>query len=197
LLPAEAPGRRLVSATQLAFTAAVLALTLIWSEPSLLQRRQPVEMPLHWKLPMVEGPVRAAIQKQMTPMMANNLSYFSLAFFLVVQISIYMVCRRKLASIQRDPLPGKLKLKVLENEEYLFDAGLYCGFVCTVISLMFISLGVIKPSLMVAYSSTSFGIIFVSIFKIFYLRPYRKQLIMETESAAIEAAANEAAYHAQ
>ena len=35
---------------------------------------------------------------------------------------------------------------------------------------------------MAAYSSTSFGIIFVSVFKIFHLRPYRRQLLLEAET---------------
>ena len=45
--------------------------------------------------------------------------------------------------------------------DHLFDAGLYLGFVGTIISLILVSMGVIKFSLMAAYSSTSFGIIFV------------------------------------
>jgi len=44
-----------------------------------------------------------------------------------------------------------------------------------------VSLGVIKPSLMAAYSSTSFGIIFVSFFKIFHLRPLRRKLLLDVE----------------
>jgi len=35
---------------------------------------------------------------------------------------------------------------------------------------------------MAAYSSTSFGIIFVSIFKIFHLRPERRKLLLEAEA---------------
>jgi hypothetical protein len=35
---------------------------------------------------------------------------------------------------------------------------------------------------MAAYSSTSFGIIFVSILKIFHLRPLRRQLILESDA---------------
>jgi hypothetical protein len=35
---------------------------------------------------------------------------------------------------------------------------------------------------MAAYSSTSFGIIFVSVFKIFNLRPARRQLLMQAEA---------------
>ena len=41
-------------------------------------------------------------------------------------------------------------------------------------------------SLMVAYSSTSFGILFVSFFKIFFLRPARRRLVMETEAESPE-----------
>jgi hypothetical protein len=35
---------------------------------------------------------------------------------------------------------------------------------------------------MAAYSSTSFGIIFVVIFKIFHLRPARRQLLLAAEA---------------
>ena len=73
---------------------------------------------------------------------------------------------------------------MLENEEHLFDAGLYLGFAGTIISLILVSLNVIAPSLMAAYGSTSFGIIFVSIFKIFHLRPMRRKLLLESETSS-------------
>jgi hypothetical protein len=47
--------------------------------------------------------------------------------------------------------------------------------------LILVSLGVIQFSLMAAYSSTSFGIIFVSILKIFNVRPARRQLLLQAE----------------
>ena len=96
----------------------------------------------------------------------------------------------KLAEIRRQTLPSKLKLRLLENEEHLFDAGLYFGFVGTVLSLVMVSLGVGKFSLMAAYSSTSFGIIFVSILKIFHVRPYRRRLILDADMAESEASAS-------
>jgi hypothetical protein len=49
-----------------------------------------------------------------------------------------------------------------------------------------VSLGYIKPSLMAAYSSTSFGIIFVSVFKIFHLRPVCRKLVLESEAGPTE-----------
>jgi hypothetical protein len=39
---------------------------------------------------------------------------------------------------------------------------------------------------MAAYSSTSFGIIFVSFFKIFHLRPARRKLLLEAENVSAE-----------
>jgi hypothetical protein len=50
-------------------------------------------------------------------------------------------------------------------------------------------MNVIKPSLMAAYGSTSFGIIFVSIFKIFHLRPARRRMLLESEAATPESIA--------
>ena len=101
--------------------------------------------------------------------------------FFVLQALIYISCLLKLAEIRRQPLSPRMKLRLLENEDHLFDAGLYLGFVGTIISLIIASLGLIKFSLMAAYSSTSFGIIFVVIFKIFHLRPARRKLLMEAE----------------
>jgi hypothetical protein len=88
----------------------------------------------------------------------------------------------KLAEVRRQKDPTRVKLKLLENEEHLFDAGLYLGFAGTIISLILVSLGVIQPSLMAAYGSTSFGIVFVSIFKIFNLRPLRRKFLLEAET---------------
>src|SRR5213075_3041951 len=112
----------------------------------------------------------------------NQLSLLTLLLFFVLQGLIYTACVFKLAEIRRQRVLPRIKLKLLENEDHLFDAGLYLGFVGTIISLILVSLGVIKPSLMAAYSSTSFGIIFVSAFKIFNLRPARRKLLLEAES---------------
>ena len=70
----------------------------------------------------------------------------------------------------------------MENEDHLFDAGLYLGFLGTIVSFILSSVSDTHQfSLMVAYSSTSFGILFVSMFKIFHLRPLRRILLMEAE----------------
>jgi hypothetical protein len=176
-LPVSQIGVKAFWMPEIAFALGFLALAVFLTEPFLFQQNQPSSSPspLSWKFPMVRGPISAAIQKKVSPMV-DTLSVITLVLFMLIQITIYIFCRRKLAEIQREQLPSKLKLRLLENEEHLFDAGLG-----TVLSLVCVSVGIIKPSLMAAYSSTSFGIIFVTVLKIFHLRPYRKRLIMDTE----------------
>src|SRR5262249_5362995 len=114
----------------------------------------------------------------------NQMSLLTLLLFFVLQGLLYTACLVKLAEIRRQRVPPRMKLRLLENEDHLFDAGLYLGFVGTIISLILVSLGIVGFSLMAAYSSTSFGIIFVSIFKIFHLRPTRRKLLLEAEAAS-------------
>ncbi|MFO1501472.1 MAG: hypothetical protein U1G07_24300 [Verrucomicrobiota bacterium] len=176
-LTAERP---LVSGPQLAIGLCLLFIMLFFTE-SLVTRATPaVGPPLRIKFPMASAALRAKIPHQ-TRAMIDKVSAVSLLTFFVMQATIYVFCRMKLAEIRRQTLPSKLKLRLLENEEHLFDAGLYFGFVGTVVSLILVSVGIVKPSLMAAYSSTSFGIIFVSILKIFHLRPFRRRLILDAE----------------
>ena len=72
-------------------------------------------------------------------------------------------------------------MKLLENEENLFDLGLYVGLGGTVASLILLAMDVVQASLISAYSSTLFGIIFVAFLKIFHVRPYRRGLIIKVE----------------
>jgi hypothetical protein len=111
----------------------------------------------------------------------NQISLLTLLLFFVLQGLLYIASVVKLAEIRRQHVPPRVKLKLLENEDHLFDAGLYLGFVGTIISLILVSLNIITFSLMAAYSSTSFGIIFVSFFKIFHLRTLRRRLLLESE----------------
>jgi len=55
-------------------------------------------------------------------------------------VDVRPASRRQAQDVRPAPaqhLPSKLKLKLIENEEHLFDAGLYCGFVGTVLALVF------------------------------------------------------------
>jgi len=172
-------------AREMLFALGFLLVVLLLSEPFLAQEGQRVEFPFRLRLPTV-GSVVPAGTSGVNRSIMNQLSLLTLLLFFVLQALIYTACLVKLAEIRRQNLPPRIKLKLLENEDHLFDAGLYLGFAGTIISLILVSLGIIQPSLMAAYSSTSFGIIFVSVFKIFHVRPARRTLLLEAEAASAE-----------
>jgi hypothetical protein len=178
--PLEVRGFHL--AHELLFALGFLLVVLLLSEPFLSQGSQKTDFPFRLRLPTVGSAITAGTTGAKTPLMNNESSLIALLLFFVLQGLLYTASLVKLAEIRRQRVAPRIKLKLLENEEHLFDSGLYLGFVGTIISLILFSLGVVKPSLMAAYSSTSFGIIFVSAFKIFNLRPLRRKLLLEAES---------------
>lgn len=173
-------------AREVLFALGFLLMVLLLSEPFLSQESQRMEFPIRLSLSTVGKLVPAGAASAKSLFM-NQLSLLTLLLFFVLQGLIYTACIFKLAEIRRQRVPSRIKLRLLENEEHLFDAGLYLGFVGTIISLILVSLNIIQFSLMAAYSSTSFGIIFVSFFKIFHLRPARRKLLLEAESMTEEA----------
>jgi hypothetical protein len=178
--PLQVRGFHLVRETL--FALGFLLVVLLLSEPFLAQdtRKEPFAFRLH--VPTTGNVVLAGFARA-HPNIMNNMILLTLLLFFVLQGLIYIACLVKLAEIRRQSIPPRMKLKLLENEDHLFDAGLYLGFVGTILSLILVSMGVIKFSLMAAYSSTSFGVVFVCVFKIFHLRPARRRLLMEAELA--------------
>lgn len=162
------------------FALAMVFVVGVAIEPFVGLPEQQNEFPVLFQFPNLAGATGSKLQQITQPYM-NHLTLTSLILFFVIQATIYIVCLAKLAEIRRQPLVARMKLKLLENEDLLFDAGLYVGFVGSVLALILMSIGVGKISMM-AYASTSFGIIFVSVLKIFHVRPLRRQLIMESES---------------
>jgi hypothetical protein len=168
------------------FSLGFLLVVLLLSEPFLARESQKGGFSFRLLPPMTGGVVPVGIAGIKQTIM-NPIILLTLLVFFVLQALIYMACLLKLAEIRRQRVPPRMKLKLLENEDHLFDAGLYLGFVGTIISLIIASMGMVKFSLMAAYSSTSFGIIFVVIFKIFHLRPARRKLLLEAEAGAAPA----------
>jgi hypothetical protein len=174
------------------FALGFLLVVLFLSEPFLSQESQKVAYPFRLRLPTAGSVVPVGTTRANQSIM-NEPIILTLLLFFVLQALIYTACLVKLAEIHRQKVPPRMKLKLLENEDHLFDAGLYLGFVGTIVSLILVSMGVIQFSLMAAYSSTSFGIVFVCVFKIFHLRPARRKLLLEAEAASAELAAPAAA----
>ncbi|MGA1116117.1 MAG: hypothetical protein ACO3UY_06520 [Opitutales bacterium] len=100
--------------------------------------------------------------------------------FLLIQIVIFMICISRVSQIKNEELKAGLKLGLLDNEENLFDLGLYVGLGGTVLSLiLLLVLDVKQDALIGAYTSTLFGILFVAALKIVIVRPYRNYLLVK------------------
>jgi len=102
----------------------------------------------------------------------------TLVIFLTIQIAVYRICVRRIRQIETGPGDSSLKLRLLENEDNLFDSGLYVGIGGTAIALVLQVLGVIQPSLLAAYSSNLFGITCVAVIKIFHVRACKQRLLL-------------------
>ena len=163
-----------------AFASVFLLLAVVLGEPYLAQGNQTAPK-VRWSSPLLAAaaPAPAAPARPSTSMIDQH-TILAITTFLVLQGLIYAVCLVKLAEIRKQPVPSALKLKLLENEDNLFDGGLYCGLFGTAASLILLTLGVIKPSLVAAYSSTLFGILFVALLKIGHVRPYKRRLLLDT-----------------
>ncbi len=168
-------------AREFLFALGFLLVVLLSSEPFLARESQKEALPFRLHLSMLGGAATVGPPGIKSSFM-NPSNVLTILLFFVLQGLLYIACLVKLGEVRRQRVPSRLKLRLLENEDHLFDAGLYLGFLGTIVSLILSQITVSHQlSFMVAYSSTSFGIVFVSIFKIFHLRPLRRQLVMEAE----------------
>lgn len=167
-----------------ALISIVVVITL-WTfiEPDLLKAR---EQNIADTGPRIEFAVADTLQSLKTPVKAmqelNQVTLLVLALFFIVQLVIYCFCLIKLREIDKQQLSPDLKIKLIDNEDNLFDFGLYVGLGGTVLSLILVAVGIVEASLMAAYASTLFGIIFTAMLKVLHLRPYRRNLLVEADS---------------
>ncbi len=162
------------------FIACVFALTLwILFEPDILKSSETTTD----SGPRIEFAVASALESIQSPVKAmqelNQVTLLVLVLFFIIQLVIYCFCLIKLKEIGKQSHSASIKLQLLENEENLFDFGLYVGLGGTVLALIMVAVGIVEASLMAAYASTLFGILFVALLKVLHLRPYRRKLILE------------------
>lgn len=165
---------------------ALVGFGLVWVliEPRLLEfetgaRAMPV-------LDLASLHSHANLSSSTAPAMFDQVTLIVLLMFFVVQLMVFMFCLVRLREVKTTPNSADTKLKLLDNEENLFDLGLYVGLGGTVGSLIMIVLNIVEASLMAAYASTLFGILFVAIFKVGILRPYRRLLILEIQGVGVQ-----------
>ncbi len=165
--------------TDVGLGGVLVVILVLATEPNLLAQTvsEPGKLFLEFE---ITQPSDIVNQETMDTSGLDQITLLVLLIFFVVQLVIYSVCLLKLAQIRNAPVPADTKLKLLENEDNLFDAGLYVGLSGTVISLLMLAMGIVQASLVSAYASTLFGIIFVALLKILNVRPMRRKLILET-----------------
>ena len=114
--------------------------------------------------------------------MLDQITILIILLFFLMQLIVYLFCLIRISEIRKQDATDDLKLKLLENEDNLFDLGLYVGLGGTVASLILLAMDVVQASLIAAYSSTLFGIIFVAVLKVAHVRPYRRSIIVVLDS---------------
>ena len=131
-------------------------------------------------IPVIGNIAPAAAAPSTSPTM-DITTILSITAFAALQLGMYVICLLKISEISRQELSAATKLELMQNEENLFDGGLYIGIAGTATALVLQVLGLIDANLLAAYSSNLFGIVCVALVKIRHVRPYKRQLIVETQ----------------
>jgi len=178
--PNHASPLRVQSTILAVLTAGLLILA---TEPFLLKAAPPSEFRLKFLVPVLANltDVKPQTPSASAPTMDIN-TIASILFFASLQVCTYLFCLRKIREITRQPISPLVKLRLLENEENLFDGGLYIGIGGTATALVLQVLKLIEPNLLAAYSSNLFGITCVALIKIRHVRPAKRHLIMESQA---------------
>ena len=170
-------------------TASIVLITLITvSEPMLVADAASHEYQVAINTPPVDTTETNPnnTDKQMiaaTGSETNVLSVIFIVLFALIQAFVYYTCVTKINEVKNGAGDANLKLRLLENEDNLFDMGLYIGIGGTALTL---ALLILMPKLgltvSAAYASNIFGILCVAIVKIFHVRRVREDLIHQSQS---------------
>jgi hypothetical protein len=181
-----APGERGASPSHRLVQAGVAAVLLgsvifVLTEPYLLRAAPASEYKLELHLPIFLA--NPAAPPSFTPKLTMDTStIITIAVFAGLQLFVYLICTRKIREINAQEISPLLKLRLLENEDNLFDSGVYLGMIGTAAALALQVLGVIQGNLLAAYCSSLFGIICVAVVKIRHVRAAKRALIIEVQT---------------
>ena len=162
------------------FALLVLAVT----EPFLLQAAPVSEFQIRRPV-LVFANLDAAPETPTSASTMEATNLISIAVFAALQVAVYLLCLRKIREVAQQDVSPLVKLRLMENEENLFDLGLYVGIGGTAAAMVLITLGLAKANLLAAFSSNLFGITCVALVKIRHVRPFKRQLILEGQIAAL------------
>ncbi len=177
----SAANRTLMHAKSGVMALVFSGVLFVLSEPFLLRGSPPADLDFKISIPALSlvGQVQAGATEAKP--LADLSTIITIVFFGAVQVMVYWICLLKMREIERQKVPSLLKLRLMENEENLFDSGLYVGIAGTATALVLQVMQVIEPNLLAAYSSNLFGITCVAMVKIRHVRPYKRKLILESQ----------------
>ena len=153
---------------------------LVFSEPFLLKAAPVSDYKIKLTIPVIGTLAAPAAALSPPPPNMDISTILSITLFACLQLSMYVICLLKISEIDRQAMAASAKLRLMENEENLFDGGLYLGIAGTATALVLQVLGIIDANLLAAYSSNLFGIVCVALVKIRHVRPYKRKLIVES-----------------
>lgn len=157
---------------------------IVVTEPYLGRVAPPRIEGLTLAMPVLGNLADPSSTKTVTPTFAMDThSLLAIALFGALQIAMYLICLAKIRAIDAQPLAPLVKLRLMENEENLFDGGLYLGIGGTATALVLQVLGLVEPNLLAAYSSNLLGITCVALVKIRHVRPFKTKLILAAQDA--------------
>lgn len=163
--------------------AAILTfIFFVFSEPFLLKAAPISDYQIKLAIPVIGTVAAPAAAPSTTPATMDISTILSITVFAALQLGMYVICLLKISEVTRQAVPAATKLRLMDNEENLFDGGLYIGIAGTATALVLQVLGLIEANLLAAYSSNLFGIVCVALVKIRHVRPYKRQLIIEVQS---------------
>jgi len=159
------------------------SLLVVATEPFLLKAAPPSEYRLRMRIPVLVATAEVSPPEKSQPTTTMDSStLLSVGLFASLQVVMYFICLVKIRDVARSSVPPLVKLKLMENEENLFDGGLYVGIAGTATALVLQVMRIIEPNLLAAYASNLFGIICVALVKIRHVRAYKRELILEAQA---------------
>ncbi|MEN9572607.1 MAG: hypothetical protein RL514_462 [Verrucomicrobiota bacterium] len=184
-----AAGVRVIHGQRAVVGLGLALMLLAAGEPFLLKPLGSPEFRLRLKLPVLtNSPVpnqKTDSATKLKPRMELS-TILSIALFAGLQVAVYAVCLMKIREIEMSTASPQLKLRLMENEENLFDSGLYVGIAGTACALVMQVVQVIEANLLAAYASNLFGIVCVALVKIRHVRAAKRRLIVECQEAVPE-----------
>lgn len=110
----------------------------------------------------------------------STLSWMVIGFAIFMQLIAWIAAAQKIASVKKSGSSIEERFAHLEAIEVYFDLPLYLGLLGTVLSFILITVYP-EAGLMFAYVSTGIGIVVSVILHLFYLTPYKQELIARRE----------------